>query len=305
VAKNNKLFPSLDEMPSNLNSLLKWGEGQLTAAGIDSYRLDAKILLTAFLSVDDVLIYSRPDFAVSPEDILSYREAIARRSRREPLAYIIGKKEFWNHPLTVNRHTLIPRPETEILVETALGYISSMNGNIKLLDIGTGSGNIPISLASEIPSLHCTAVDISAEALETARFNSKALNLEGRISFLKADLRNLPFSNLENGGLFDIIVSNPPYIRSADIGALMPEVALFEPRLALDGGADGLVSYRQIIEGCQAILRPEGVLIMETGMGQAMDIIGFINSLAIFGEAEIINDLAGIERVVAVKRLPA
>lgn len=292
-------------MPSNLNSLLKWGEGQLTAAGIDSYRLDAKILLTTLLSVDDVLIYSRPDFAVSSEDILNYRKAIARRSRREPLAYIIGKKEFWNHSLTVNRHTLIPRPETEILVETALGYISSMNGNIKLLDIGTGSGNIPISLASEIPSLYCTAVDISAEALETARFNSKTLNLEGRISFLRADLRDLPFSNLENGGLFDIIVSNPPYIRSADIGSLMPEVALFEPRLALDGGADGLVSYRQIIEGCQAILRPEGVLIMETGMGQAGDIIGFINSLAIFGEAEIINDLAGIERVVAVKRLPA
>ncbi|MFH1994102.1 MAG: HemK/PrmC family methyltransferase, partial [Nitrospinota bacterium] len=162
-----------------------------------------------------------------------------------------------------------------------------------------------ISLASEIPSLHCIAVDISAGALETARFNSKTLNLEGRISFLRADLRDLPFSNLENGGLFDIIVSNPPYIRSADIGSLMPEVALFEPRLALDGGADGLVSYRQIIEGCQAILRPEGVLIMETGMGQAGDIIGFINSLAIFGEAEIINDLAGIERVVAVKRLPA
>jgi len=179
-----------------------------------------------------------------------------------------------------------------------------MDGDIKLLDIGTGSGNIPISLASEIPFLHCTAIDISERALETAKCNSEEFNLGGRISFLAADLRALPFSDLENRGLFDIIVSNPPYIRSSEIGSLMPEVALFEPRLALDGGADGLDSYRQIIGICQAILRPEGVLIMEIGIGQAGDIISFIDNMAIFGEAEVVNDLAGIERIVAVKRLP-
>ncbi len=291
-------------MPTTINSLLKWGEEQLSAAGIDSCRIDAKLLLTSLLHINDVLIYSRPDLEVSPENILNYKEAIARRSRREPAAYIIGKKEFWTNSLNVNPGTLIPRPETELLVERVLGHISCLGGEIKLLDIGTGSGNIPISLASEIPTLYAIAIDISAEALETARLNSKALNLDDRISFLLADLFSLPFSDLENDGLFDIIVSNPPYIRLADIVSLMPEVALFEPRLALDGGADGLDFYREIIRvTCPKLLRPGGVLIMEMGMGQAGDIAELINATGIFGGVEIINDLAGLERVVAAKRL--
>ena len=196
-----------------------------------------------------------------------FERMVGRRTAREPLAYIVGHREFYSLEFVVRPGVLIPRPETETVVEAALGFLRERPA-AKVLDIGTGSGAIAIAMAANAPEAQIVAIDISKVSLEVARENARRHGCAGRIAFVEADYaaldaRALPFAS------FDLIVSNPPYITEAELPALAPEVRDFEPRLALDGGVDGMEFYRKIAAGLARWLAPEGEVILEVGAGQA------------------------------------
>ena len=217
--------------------LLQWTADYFRDKGIESPRLDAELLLSATLEMDRVALYVNFERPLIADELARYREKVRRRADREPIQYILGETEFWSLPLSVNPFVLIPRADTEVLVEEALKRI---DGCSNVLDVGTGSGAIAIALAHDQPELRVTALDCSAEALEVARGNARRNGVLEHVDCLAGDLNSLPL------GPFDMIVSNPPYIPSRNWEQLMPEVRDHEPRLALDGGDDGLEAYRRI-----------------------------------------------------------
>jgi release factor glutamine methyltransferase len=253
---------------------------------------------------------------------------LSRREVREPIAYILGVKEFWSLSLTVCRGALIPRPETETLVEAVLKKISSefrvpssefegassrltagsanpkpetRNPELRIVDIGTGCGAIALALASEIPHARVCAVDHSSGALRIAMRNAEALGLGRRVHCVQGDLVE-PLRTIQGGRGFDLIVSNPPYIPSDALGALPPEVAAFEPLEALDGGPDGLRYHQRIIEQAPCYLSEGGWLALEVGDGQAPAVVNLIRRTDAFGPAEVTQDLAGRDRVILAPR---
>lgn len=273
--------------------VLRWTADYFREKGIDSGRLDAEVLLADTLEFDRVGLYLHFDRPLSAEELASYRQRVARRAQREPLQYIIGETEFWSLPLRVTPEVLIPRADTEVLVEEALKKIS---GPVTILDVGTGSGAIAIALAHELPDARVEAVDISPAALALAEGNARRHGLTGRMRFRQADLYQL------EGGPYDLVVANPPYIPPADMAGLMPEVRDHEPHLALCGGAaDGLAAYRALATASAPLLVPGGWLLVEVGIGQAEAVRGFFVEA---GLAEIftVRDLAGIERVVGGRK---
>ena len=272
--------------------LLRWTADYFKGRGIDSPRLDAELLLAATLGLDRVGLYLNFERPLQTEELAAYRERVRRRAGREPLAYILGHTEFWSLPLKVTRDVLIPRPDTELLVEQALQRVA---GPARMLDVGTGSGALAIALAHEKPEWQVKATDISAAALAIAAENARTNGLEGRIDFLAGDLAALP------AGPFDLIVSNPPYIPAGDLAGLMSEVRDFEPRLALDGGDDGLDAYRALARQAGKALAPGGWLLVEVGIDQSAAVQALF---AAAGLTELYNalDLAGIERVVGGRK---
>jgi release factor glutamine methyltransferase len=221
-------------------------------------------------------------------ELATFRERVRRRALREPIQYILGETEFWSLPFHVNPAVLVPRADTEILVEEAL---TRVEGTVRVLDVGTGSGAIAIALAHENPDIVVTALDCSESALDVARSNALRNGVAEHITFLAGNLETLP------SGPFELVVSNPPYIPSGDWQQLMPEVRDYEPRLALDGGTDGLEAYRQLTAQVGTILTPGGWLLVEVGIGQAEEVS------ALFKAANLIDvsqrdDYAGIPRVV-------
>jgi len=268
--------------------LLQWTADYFRVKGVESPRLDAELLLSATLEMDRVALYVNFERPLDADELTRYREKVRRRASREPLQYIVGETEFWSLPFSVSPAVLIPRADTEVLVEEALKRI---DGCSSVLDIGTGSGAIAVALAHDKPELQLTALDCSEGALEVARGNARRNGVAERITCLAGDLNSLP------PGPFDMIVSNPPYIPSRDWEQLMPEVRDHEPRLALDGGDDGLEAYRRIALQAVQVLPPGGWLLVEIGIGQA----AVVNTL--FRAAGLINleqrdDYAGIPRVV-------
>lgn len=267
----------------------------LARKGIETARLDAEVLLGHVLGKDRVYLYVHFDQPLEPAEIDAYRTLIVRRGRREPVAYIVGSKEFFSRPFTVDSSVLIPRPETELLVETVVEWAKE-RGPLQIADIGTGSGAIAISLATALEHSTIWAVDVSREALRVASANAEQLGVSDRIQFLHGTW----LAPLE-GKVLDAVVSNPPYIPSADIDQLQPEVRAYEPRLALDGGEDGLNAYRALIPQAATMVRGGGLLAVEVGYGQAQ-------SVAALGRASgwhlerIIPDHAGIDRVVCLRR---
>lgn len=241
--------------------ILKWTADYFGERGIDSPRLDAELLLAAALGLDRVGLYLNYDRPLTDTELDRFRDSVKRRAGHEPVQYILGSSEFWSLRLQIDRQVLIPRADTEVLVEEVLALMP--NRPLRLLDVGTGSGAIAIALAHERPGWLITAVDISPAALNVARTNSALHNLTERIDFLEGDLAELP------PGPFEMVVSNPPYIPSGDLDALMPEVRDHEPRLALDGGPDGLAAYRMLTGQAGRILAPGGWLAVEVGIGQA------------------------------------
>jgi release factor glutamine methyltransferase len=257
----------------------------LSAAGVDTPRLDAEVLLASALGVDRLALVTDRERRVEGPAVRAFQDAVRRRSvGREPVAYITGLKGFRHLDLHVDARVLIPRPETETLVEAAL----DLPRGARVVDVGTGSGAVALALADERPDLDVVATDTSADALAVARANAARLGLE--VAFVEGDL-------LAGAGAVDAVVSNPPYV--ADSATLAPEIARHEPPAALYAGADGLTVIRRLVAAAAA--SPARFVALEVGMGQAADVAGVLRAAG-FGSVQTRHDLAGIERVVTGRR---
>ena len=283
-------------MSSTLVSAWQAGRDRLRDAGIDTPVLDARLLVEAGAGVARLDIVTDPRRALSETQEAAIEALMARRLTREPISHILGRKAFWTLEFAVTPAVLTPRPETEFLVELALEHLP-LDQPARVLDLGTGSGAILLTLLAERPLAHGVGLDVSDDALAVARANAAALQLTTRAEFhhggWDADL----------GEGFDLVVSNPPYVPSADIDALAPEVARFEPRSALDGGPDGLDAYRAIVPRLLQLTRPGGVFAVEIGQGQEGAVMALTREAGLRPEQPR-RDLAGIPRVVW-GRIPA
>ena len=269
-------------------SILEWTADYFRKQEIESGRLDAELLLADLLDLDRVGLYLQFDRPLNKAEQTTYRELIKRRAAREPIAYILGKTEFWSLPLKVSPDVLVPRGDTEILVEEAL---AKMVGPCRILDIGLGSGAIAIALAKENSEATVRGIDISPEAVAIAVENARENEVAGRTEFLVENLADF------SGGPYDLIVSNPPYIPYGDLAGLMPEVRDFEPVGALDGGADGLDAYRAILQQAPGQLVDGGWLLVEIGINQVEDVTRLFTEAG-FVDIQIRDDYGGIPRVV-------
>ena len=291
---------STDEF-QRLRQVLSDAEQRLLLAGIETARVDAEVLLGHGLAMTREQLWIRSDLSLNEVQIRQYNELLRRRLMREPVAYITGRREFWSLEFEVSPDVLIPRPETERLVEIALALAQALPcaEAFQILDIGTGSGAIAISLAKELPPAATSAIDDSSAALEVARANAARHNVTERVHFFHGDL----FEHLGGcAGRFDLIVSNPPYIRSADIDELEPEVSSWEPRGALDGGADGLAFYRRIARAAHDYMAPNGVIAMEVGAGMGEEVVSLFSDRGYYTGLTIFPDYAGRDRVVVARR---
>ncbi len=234
---------------------------RLGAAGIEDPRREARILLAATLGTDAAGLLTIADV-----DPAGFEMALVRREAREPMAYILGRREFWGLSFMTSAATLIPRPDSETLIEAALAALPDRAAVRRILDLGTGTGCLLLAALHEFPSAFGVGVDIAPAAAALAARNAAALNLAARAAFLAGDwARSLDAT-------FDLVLSNPPYIQTTDLPGLMPEVARFEPTTALDGGPDGLMAYRLILPHLQRLLAPGGIAVLELGAGQADEV---------------------------------
>jgi release factor glutamine methyltransferase len=281
-------------MSETLVSLWTEVRQRLEAAGVDTPVLDARLLIEAGAGVSRLEIVADPRRPVSADQVEAVLSLARRRQEREPVSHIVGRKHFWTLDLMVSRDVLTPRPETEFVVEAGLQAIDRA-APARILDLGTGSGAIILALLLERPSARGVAVDTCAAALEIASKNAVALGVADRLELRLGDWG----AGLDGG--FDLVVSNPPYIPSLEIAALAPEVALFEPRLALDGGPDGLGAYRIIVAGLPSLLRRGGAFALEVGKGQC-EAVKALARQAGLAPGESRRDLAGVPRVVVGQR---
>ncbi len=280
---------------TDIRTILLQTTRDLTACGSPSPRLDAEVLLMRFLKSDRLRILTHPERELTEGEAAGFARWVERRRRGEPVAYIVGEKEFWSLTFQVNPAVLIPRPETECLIEEVLGRYGR-EANLRVIDIGTGSGAIGIALAREMPAVRVVATDISPEALEVARNNAVAHGVADRMEFLQGDL----FAS--SSGTFDLIVSNPPYIPD-DLYPRLPEgIREFEPRLALIAGPDGTVFHREIIRGGAHRLKAGGRIFLEIGEGQKELVEALFREEGIYDTIHFRKDYGGIERVAAARR---
>jgi release factor glutamine methyltransferase len=273
----------------------------LSAAGLESAELDARLLVGAALGLDLTALIAAARRTLTVDEAARLDRLVQRRLAREPVARILGAKEFWSLPLKLSAATLVPRPDTETVVELALQLLAETqhpDRKLRILDIGTGSGAILLALLAERPGAIGIGCDISLAALLTARRNAVDLALASRAFFVKCNYA-AAFT-----GQFDLIVSNPPYIPSRDIARLDPEVREHDPHLALDGGPDGLDAYRALIPEAVRLLASGGALVVEAGRDQLTDITGLMSGAGLTTITEPRADLGGIPRAVAGRKLP-
>lgn len=277
---------------------------RLVDNGVESALLDAACLMEAASGIPRWQFILDPEQSIPSDRSCLLESMLSRREAREPIAYILGVKEFWSLPLTVGHDVLIPRPETETLVEAVLEKVRSGPAShlaLTIVDLGTGCGAIALALAVEMPHALVYAIDRSLGACRIARRNIEALGLTSRVHCVQGDLLE-PLRTIDAGGGCDLIVSNPPYIPSGACGALSPEIAAYEPVEAIDGGPDGLRYHRRIIEEAPAYLREGGWLTLEVGDGQAPDVMELVRKTEGFGPAGVRQDVAGRDRVVFAPR---
>jgi release factor glutamine methyltransferase len=296
--------PSLAESRSvgtwTVLGLLRWTTAYFAKKGVEAPRAGAELLLAHCLGLRRLDLYLRYDQPLSAEELADFKALIQRRTQGEPVAYITGERAFWSLNLKVNPQVLIPRPETERLVEIALRALKAFNRpRPRILDLGTGSGAIVLALAAENADGYFVALDRSWGALQTARENQHRNAITAKIAYLAADWC-APIS--PRRGRFDLIVSNPPYIAAGEIGKLQIEVSRFEPRAALDGGADGMDCLRLIFNQAAQRLASGGYLIVEIGADQGEAVIELATALNTFDNVEIHKDYAGLDRVVQLRR---
>ena len=283
----------IDSHFSIVSDLLRWGREKLESAGIEDNAISSELLLRSLLGLSRAELILAHSRKVDSETESQYKNLIERRAAREPLQHLVGWVDFYNITLKTDSRALIPRPETEILVETVLGRLKGVS-TLEILDIGTGSGNIAIALAKSLPGARLTGLDISPDALQLAQFNATHNGVERQIKFVGGDILDAIFA--ESLGIFGCVVSNPPYVSYAEKEHLQPEVLEFEPRAALFSGDDSLIFFKTIVSIISYILKPGGLLAFEIGIGQARLIAKMMKDS--FKNVEIVNDLAGIERVI-------
>lgn len=270
------------------------GRFALERAGIESAALDARVLLQHATRRSWADLFQNEDEIAAPGEIVSFNEMVARRSAHEPVALIVGAKEFWSLNFKVTPATLIPRPESEHLIERALELIAKVSSG-RVLDLGTGTGCLLISFLKERPRMAGMGIDLSAQALEVARANAISHQVLKRCTFSQSDW-------LEKvAGEFDLVLANPPYLSQAELETAPPEVREFEPPLALSPGTDGLDAYRVIAPGLSRVLKPGGFAVLEFGAGQARSVRAILESAGL-DSARIGRDLAGHERLISVRK---
>lgn len=314
------LRPAALALPSgccpDVEACLASGTLLLEAAGIETARLDAECLAAQVLGWPRWQVILTPRRRLTPEEFGRYLALLGRRERREPLAYVLGMREFWSLSLSVSSGVLVPRPETETLVEATLAVWSEMQAEASrepraascdgevasptIVELCTGSGAVAIALAMEIPTARILATDVSWRALRVARANALAHAVASRVAFLRGNLWQAVNGQAPAGSV-DLVVANPPYVPTRDVATLMPEIQ-WEPRLALDGGADGLRVQRDIIATSPERIRPGGFLLLEIGADQAEVILALLGKTGRFETGRIFRDLAGRPRVIAARR---
>lgn len=280
---------------SDIGALLREASGRLAAAGIDGAAREARLLLQHAAGIAIVTQIAESGRAIDSAAAERFEALVARRAARAPMAQILGQREFWSLPFRVTPDTLDPRPDSEALVQAVLSRVADRQAELRLVDFGTGTGCLLLSLLHELPNASGIGVDLSPAALAVARHNARALGLAGRARFLEADW------DASLAGSFDIVVSNPPYIASEEIAALQPEVSRFEPRLALDGGPDGLTAYRRLLPAAARLLRAGGLAAFEIGFGQA-DSVTAIGRAAALRHLATELDLGSVPRVVLFQK---
>lgn len=281
-------------MAETIGALLCEAGAAFRAAGIEEARIEARLLLGHVLGRKPLALPLDGHRAVGDGDAARFRALVARRVGREPSAYLTGTRGFWTLDLAVSADVLIPRPDTETIVAAALDAVGDRSAVRRILDLGTGSGAIVLALLAECPAAHGIGLDRSEPALRVARANARTAGLAARAGFVRGDWADAI------AGRFDLVVSNPPYIATETIATLAPEVAVHEPRAALDGGADGLDAYLAIVPHLVRLIGERGAAVLELGFGQA----GQVADLAMragLAVAEIRQDLGGIDRALVLR----
>jgi release factor glutamine methyltransferase len=281
---------------ASYDALLRDAAVALTAAGIDNARFEARLLLAhaSGVAIEWLVAHGRDPAPIAVAETL--RGLTARRIRREPMAYVVGEREFWGLPFKVSPAVLVPRPDSETLIEAALALMPGRSAPWRIADLGVGSGCLLLTLLREFPGAQGVGMDASAAALAVTRANAEALGVAARLRLVEGDWRQPGWAE-QLGGPFDLLVSNPPYIETAAIAGLMPDVARFEPHLALDGGVDGFAAYRAIAAEAGRLVVPGGRVLIEAGEGQALGISALL-STAGFATGPPWKDLGGIDRIV-------
>jgi release factor glutamine methyltransferase len=279
-----------------------WAD-RLKGHEIESPRLNAELMVARALGLTRERLYVELKREVDPKEQAMIESLMERRIQGEPLQYILGHQEFWSIHLKVDPRVLIPRPETELLIEQALYLFSNgpSSGHPRILEIGTGSGAIAISLAIELEDTFIVATDISGRALKLARENASRAGVQRRITFVLGDLFG-PFGRRGGKGGVDMILSNPPYVARSEMESLADEVKGHEPRVALDGGEDGLDFYRRIFGQAPSCLNDHGWLLLELGQGQGTAVLEMVRQCGAFREPELLRDFSGIERVIKAQK---
>jgi release factor glutamine methyltransferase len=279
--------------------LLQWTTDYFQRNNVPEPRTSAEVLLAHVLAEDRLFLYLNYDRPMEGSELAAYRACIKRRLEGEPNQYITGLQEFWSLRFRVSPDVLIPRPETEVLVEAVLEFLDKADSDLDILDLGTGSGAIAIALARELPAARIVAADLSMAALHLARENARLNQVDERLFFVQSDM----FASIPGGSQkFKVIVTNPPYISHAEIAKLPRGIRDFEPHHALEGGPDGLAAIRHIIAEAPAVLSQAGALCMEMGAGQAESVSALLIDNQHYESYRIIQDYSGLDRVLVTIR---
>ena len=278
----------------NIFEAIKKGDAILRESGIKSYKIDSEILMSRVIKKNraDIILNSKTE--LSQKDYNLYENLIIQRSKQKPIAYLTGKKEFWKYEFSVTKDVLIPRPDTEIIVEKTLKLTKNKN-KLKILEIGIGSGCILLSILKERKNFYGTGIDISKKTIEICKINCKNLGLSNRVKLLKTDIDNFRY------GKYDLIISNPPYIKKFDLKYLEKEVSFYEPKPALDGGLDGLSELKKVILNSSKLIRRNGKLVLEIAFDQAESVKSILKQNEFYIN-EIIKDLSKKNRCIISTR---
>ena len=280
--------------PATVRSELDAAFAALSAAGIENPRLEARLLLRHVVGLSMEILIGYSEQAVAEVDRATLTRLVARRAAREPLAYILGEREFWSLPFRVTSDTLVPRPDSETLIEAALEHVADRRRPLRILDLGTGSGCLLLALLAELPAASGVGVDLSAAALGVARDNALVLGLADRAAWVQGNWSDAI------SGTFDLVVTNPPYVAEAELACLAPEVAQFEPRLALNGGLDGLDCLRALAPRLACLGTHDSIILIEIGADQAASVTALLLDHEL-QDVKTIHDLSGNSRCLVAR----